>query len=305
VHDRLHTYVFATNSYGIRDVEFDPRVSHPRRVLFLGDSVTEGVDVDLQDTFVKQFEQLIKKLTGKDWQALNLALAGGSTFDEVYAYQIKGVPLHHSYVVLGFYVGNDLSDNLHFQKRPVSDGQATSLSTTRQKLVRFLAFHSQLWNLAATRLRFPLLYRWGILSIADTFLPYAKKDESPEVKLAWTLTFRALQNLEADVKEQHARLILLLIPHEIQLSQGAFDETLRLHGRNPADYERAEPQRILKGFANQNEIPTVDLLDWFNGDEHYYLEDHIHFNEVGHAKTAEALGKAFELLQQSPTSASQ
>jgi hypothetical protein len=154
-------------------------------------------------------------------------------------------------------------------------------------------------------MRFPLLYRWRILSIADTFLAYTKKYQSPEVNLSWSLTFRALQTLEADVKEQHARLILLLIPHEIQLSQGAFDKTLRLHGLNPADYERAEPQRILKAFASQNQIPAVDLLDWFNSNEHYYLEDHVHFNEVGHVKTADALGKAFELLQQSPISASQ
>lgn len=297
VHDRIGTYVFSTNSYGIRNVEFDPSISHPRRVLFLGDSLTEGVGVDLESTFVKQFETQIKTLTGKDWQALNLALAGGSTFDEVYAYEVKGAPLSHKYVVLGFYVGNDFSDNLHFQERPVSNGLATSLYTTRQRIIRTLAFHSQLWSFAATRLRSPLLYRWGIRSYSDTFLAYAKKDESPQVKFAWDLTFKALQDLEADVKKQHARLILLVIPQEIQVRQDIFDKSLRLHGWNPADYDRARPQQILKAFADQNGIPSIDLLDWFNGDDHYYLDDDTHFNKLGHTRAADALAEVFERIE--------
>jgi lysophospholipase L1-like esterase len=301
VHDRISTYAFSTNSYGIRDVEFDPSISHPRRVLFLGDSLTEGVGVDLESTFVKQFEAQIKTRTRKDWQALNLALAGGSTFDEVYAYEVKGAPLSHKYVVLGFYVGNDFSDNLHFQERPVSNGQATSLYTTRQKIIRALAFHSQLWSFAATRLRSPLFYRWGMLSYSDTFLAYAKKNESSQVQYAWDLTFMALQDLEDDVKNQHARLILLLIPQEIQVGQGVFDKTLRLHGWNPADYDRTRPQQILKAFADRNGIWTLDLLNWFNKDDYYYLADHTHFNKLGHTRAAEALTEVFERIEESST----
>lgn len=56
-------------------------------------------------------------------------------------------------------------------------------------------------------------------------------------------------------------------------------------------------RRLKDLFAEQKEMSTIDLLDWFNGDEYYYIEGEIHFNKLRDAKTAEALAKVFESLK--------
>ena len=49
---------FETNSYGFRDKKYSLKKRH-KRIIFVGDSITFGWDVELKDTYHKQLEQLM------------------------------------------------------------------------------------------------------------------------------------------------------------------------------------------------------------------------------------------------------
>ena len=292
IRDRLSAYTFATNSYGIRDIPFDSAAPHSRRVLFLGDSFTEGFGVDLEDTFVKQFERRLRQTTGDDWQALNLAIAGGSTFDEVFAYRTKGVPLAHQYVVLCVYLGNDITDNLQFQTRS-RDGQRPARGTIVQRTRGMLARHSQLWNLLAVRLHSPIFYRLGLRQGNEAFLPLVRSEESPSVREGLRLTYDAVRDLKALVEGQGARLLIVLIPHKVQVRRAMFDSALALYRVSTRDADIARPQTLLKRFAATEGIPVVDLLDHLDPTAEHYFATDIHFDRNGHLVTAAILANQF------------
>lgn len=292
IHDRLSTYTFATNSYGIRDVPFDSLAPHARRVLFLGDSFTEGFGVELEDTFVKQFERRVRQATGEDWQALNLAIAGGSTFDEVYAYRTKGMPLQHQYVLLCMYVGNDIVDNLVFQSRQ-RDRERAERGALAQRVRVTMATHSQLWNLLVTRIHSPIFYRLGLRPGSQAFLPLVRTEDSPTVRAAMRLTFDAIRELRTLVARRGAQLVIVLIPHKIQVRRSTFDSTLALYRVPPGEAERARPQRMLRQFADSLGTPVVDLLDYLDPAGEYYFATDIHFNRNGQAVTGAILADEF------------
>lgn len=293
IDDRVGRYTFATNHYGIRDREFDTANSHSHRVLFLGDSQTMGYGVDLEQAFVKQFERHLREATRQDWQALNLAIAGGSTFDELYAYRTKGLPLTHRYVILGFYIGNDVFDNIEFQTRPFNSDHP-GRRTLEQRTRMFLASHSQLWNLLVDQLHFPVFYRLGIRHGPGPFLELLSAQEPQEIQYGWQLTFAVLKELQDLVASQHAQLILLLIPHKIQLRYDAFESAAALYGISTQDLETDRPQRILRRFAKNEQIQIIDLLDYLESDERlYYFASDIHLNANGHSAIGQVLAKAF------------
>ncbi|MBK8224343.1 MAG: hypothetical protein IPK73_25335 [Candidatus Obscuribacter sp.] len=86
------------NSAGLRDREFTvSKPDHTRRIAFLGDSKTEGMQVPMEETFVKLLESRLNKNTdmseaahaGKaapDVQAINFATAGNGTLVELLHY---------------------------------------------------------------------------------------------------------------------------------------------------------------------------------------------------------------------------
>jgi hypothetical protein len=80
------------------------------RVLMVGDSFTWGASADVDSSYVDVFERDIKKVyPGLVW---NTGVPGTGTNHALFTAK-KFLPLQKSnYVILGFYTGNDFSDNL-------------------------------------------------------------------------------------------------------------------------------------------------------------------------------------------------
>lgn len=71
-----------TNRYGCRDVDFETKdkPAHIYRIAFIGDSITLGLAVSAEETFVRQFEIRANRLHPKRViQALNFGVAGYNT----------------------------------------------------------------------------------------------------------------------------------------------------------------------------------------------------------------------------------
>ena len=107
----LETFI-KINSMGLRDTEMDTWTG-TRRILVLGDSFTFGHSVNLEDTYVKRLERLFAERKGMKITVINGGVCSYSTRQEVVRLkELEGI-IKPDLVILQFFVGNDISENLN------------------------------------------------------------------------------------------------------------------------------------------------------------------------------------------------
>jgi len=103
---RLMGVDFRTNSHGLRDREFSfDRVPGKLRIVMLGDSLTVGWGVPLEQTFAKRIEQMYADV-GIDAEVINLGVGNYNTVQEVQAFLTKGYRYQPDVVVLNYFVND-------------------------------------------------------------------------------------------------------------------------------------------------------------------------------------------------------
>src|SRR5262249_47315513 len=85
-----------------------PKPVGERRVLFLGDSATEGAFVGERENFPAVFQELLAE-RGQELRVLNAGVWGMTTIDEYHLLQDKLLPLEPDVVVIGLFMANDLN----------------------------------------------------------------------------------------------------------------------------------------------------------------------------------------------------
>lgn len=99
------------NSGGWRDVEHSFENTHGTfRILVLGDSFMEGYSVELEDMFHRQIERLARK-NEINIEVINLGVGGYGTLQEYLVFREIGKRYKPNLVLLGFFMGNDVSNN--------------------------------------------------------------------------------------------------------------------------------------------------------------------------------------------------
>jgi len=109
---RLPITMIKINSDGFRDREFS--IHKPRdafRIIALGDSMTFGLGLDIEDTWPKQLENKLNALNNSiNYEVLNFGVPGYNTFEEVEMFKEKGIKYNPDMILLGFLV-NDILNN--------------------------------------------------------------------------------------------------------------------------------------------------------------------------------------------------
>lgn len=98
------------NSLGMRDREYPPtKPPGTFRILILGDSVTYGWGVSLEDIYTEKLEAMLNDVSGGNplYEVLNLAVSGYNTEQEVALLKARGIALGPDLVVIGL-VTNDI-----------------------------------------------------------------------------------------------------------------------------------------------------------------------------------------------------
>jgi len=136
--DGTRTVTYTINDLGFRDRE-DLATAKPAgtsRVLFLGDSVTFGLEVDLEETLVKQVERLLAP-HGGPVECLNLGVSGYSPLQEVALLERNGLDLAPDLVVLCYNLNDpvDFSGELGYFFRREAQG----------RLLRFGGYRTGYW----------------------------------------------------------------------------------------------------------------------------------------------------------------
>lgn len=103
---------FKTNNRGFRndkDIEYVKK-DNEIRILFLGDSQTQGYEVNQHETFSWITEYLLRQ-KGLNATAINAGVAGFGNAEELVFLENEGYKYQPDFVVLGFYA-NDTEDNI-------------------------------------------------------------------------------------------------------------------------------------------------------------------------------------------------
>jgi len=299
------------NSIGLRDRE--TAVPKPRgvfRVLAIGDSVTFGFGVRLQETYAKQLEaRLNSRLNGAVTVAevINAGIEGTGLDYYYHSLRTLGSRLEADLVLVGI-VLNDIAD--YDDEHNGSNVFPPTRPSHLQRLNRFLRLHSHFYAYTYTPLK-SLLYKSGLLDInsvyGHNFLTLGPPSERQEH--AWRSSLRRLAEIVDTARGMKMPIALVVFPMEIQLSSDTRDLYRRaLKIKLDDDAFLGTPQRRLADFARAHAVPLIDLLPRFRDAQaqglflrnHSISHDWVHPSPKGHDTAADEIFRALLRLRLLP-----
>jgi hypothetical protein len=220
---------FRTNSQGYRARPTPPRTAHPYRISFVGDSFTEAMQVEYDQTFVARLERgLAGAIPGREVICENFGVAATGPFE--YRQRIQHDVLGQAppdALVLCLFPGNDFTeptpaDGFGPDGRPRPDyfqepGVAWHVLTWLNLKSKFAHYLQRTALIAASKLKGPPDFGpwmwWSDPELAN------REAHDPAIRRARAI----FQAIEADCRRTGTRLIILIVgPTPIYLPhQGA------------------------------------------------------------------------------------
>jgi lysophospholipase L1-like esterase len=286
------------NSLGLRDHELGPADAGISRVLALGDSITFGWRVRLEESYPKLLEQLLNEIgeSPARWEVINAGVGGYDTVQELAYLKNDGLGFRPSVVTLGFCVYNDLRGDRtavvgpggRFLSTLRTDVPSEKANATLKELYQpeptrpnSLLHRSKLYSFVRRRLQNALLAR--MFSLEEHFLADGTgggfqvgsiKFPGNEADPIWIRVKTSLLELQQILLARDIPLVIVLFPTGSQI---AFQEETR------------KPQEILLRFLRANGFIVVDLLPVYSTSGHSadrLFVDPVHPSALGHRLAA-------------------
>jgi lysophospholipase L1-like esterase len=251
------------NQFGMRDHPYELVASEGvRRIAAIGDSVTFGLGVALENTYSKKLESALNREATErhGFQVMNFGISGYSTETELELFKLKARPFKPDVVVVG-YVMND----------PIHTSAVLDAITETMK------YESDFGKLA----KVSQVMAWVKLTWANVMMGidgmsvyeplYAVEGEP------WANVVESLMSFKQLSQEDGFQLVVVVFP--------------MLHDFNNYPFEQYHEQ-VLR-LLSDLDIDHIDLLppySEFGADEFRILEsDTWHPNDLGHKIAAEKL----------------
>jgi GDSL-like Lipase/Acylhydrolase family len=286
------------NSAGMRDREH-PTHKRPGvfRIMVLGDSFMEALQVPFEESFPSLLERELGERSPGHVEVMNVSVSGWGTDDELRYLNRYGRRFRPDLIVVAMTLHNDVSDNLRERFHTIRDGalverpptQASFLDYKIIELKGLLASRFQVYQLI-TRARRAREMRVEAESLSrhvnGLFMP-----ADARISRGLELTRLLLEQIRALAAEEGGRVVLVLIPLGVQVSDREF--TAFAGGTPGAQLER--PQRELKRIADRVGVDAIDLLSGFqewtaSGGADLYLSRDGHWDRPGHRLAARLVG---------------
>ena len=283
-------------SQGLRDDrEYHEPAKDALRIVMLGDSFVMGVGVALEETLTEQLERSLgERISDRRVEIVNMGVAGYSTRQELAALEARGLGYAPDLVVLGFFVGNDFSEN---SGPPLRAEDGYLVNPVRQQgmipysVRRFVKLHSQLYHFVwplQRRLRGhgAIESRDSARRIAEIFLA----DDAAAGAIT-TPSFEALDELVTACERLELRLAVILIPDHSQVVPASWDRLVQQTENDPGTYAASAPNRRLRLYLEHRGVPTLDLLPAFlerEDRDDLYLPIDKHWTASGHDVATDA-----------------
>lgn len=297
---------------------------HKFRILMLGDSFTRSVTVNEVETSQQILENLLnKKSDSKNFEVISAAMSGWGTAQELIYYRTEGRLYNPDMVLLMFYIGNDVIDNLpgkaitidgkdcYSPYYVICDGRldpsprfyAPGLEPEINQCFVGSSLLTNIWggiyqsSQLFTKLE-PLLV--ANMKRFDK-LPYYPLYISEKNKLynyAWELTIALIEQLHQDVTNNGSRFAVVLIspaevikladvnPEEVKAMYPGIPEVWKMDPDLP--HTKLSEQLSQAGIDVLNLQPTFIQYSKQMGETLYFPQDK-HWNINGNRIAAEAM----------------
>lgn len=262
-------YLRAYNAAGFRDL----MNTGSENVVILGDSFIEGEAVNNDRTIPYLLDAWNPGLAFREF-----ALGGWGTADEYRVYQAVEKEIDHHLVVLGYFVGNDLSDNLHTLARRQETDRSEAVDDEGSLLFDLhtqLRAHSRAYTFFYVNGRRVALELIGKASLEDSYI-------SPEdVESGVDATSNWLSALGDAVDANGAELLIVTLP--------SWNELIGVEGERRL---AARQRDVIRTIAEaKDNVSVLDLKDMVVSAGHEKLFGKVdkHFNELGYYLTAKTI----------------
>ncbi len=312
---------FVVNSKGFLNMETDyKKPNGVYRIVGLGDSFFTGV-VPYQNNFLRYLENELKTNQHRhdSYEVINLGVScvGPDFYNKVY--QIEGKHYNPDLVLMGFFVGNDWTDDSKelfkrlkhesgFNKKENFLQSVERYSYILSILKNLYQAYSQkgIYNLLAKKSNQEITTLGVAIDVGDDIyindaLPTfpVKEYLNIEYDRLWVFSKnysegismidfqRSIKNiLEVNqaVLDNGASLVVVIIPDEMQTNRKLLEKVIGSHGVAIADVDLYRPQKILKSQLEKNRISYIDLLEEFekmDSTDDLYRPRDTHFNIKG------------------------
>lgn len=302
------------NADGRRDVE-RPLRKPPGvfRILLLGDSFVEALQVPLQETLGRQLETRLNRAV-PPVEVVTMGVSGYGTAGQFLYYRERGRRFEADLVLLAFYPGNDVRNNspvLEPVLRPVYDasGALQRIVAKRKRVERGWLASSQAYRYFRKLLltRQPQLAAWlvrlGVVR-ADALRGEPTRDGVPgdywvyapdlpaDWQDAWVRTSALLGSLANAVRADGAQLAVVVVAGRNQVDRGSWEAVLEA---NPAmsalSWDLDGLERKLMEWCRREGVPCLSLLPSFEAHARDGSTLHFHYDghwtAAGHALAAE------------------
>jgi hypothetical protein len=272
-----------------------------RRIAILGDSMIAGLAVEEEDTLPGRLESMLERT-----EVMNFGVTASSPGQALVLHRELVSKFSPDAVVLGFFVGNDLSDSsakldhyprIYFDvdeagalvQRPYDPGRAKR-SSILNRYSRFYVWQKRATNVALQTARQKVVTIPPAMWIHSSAPP-------PDIEEAWRIVTAIFRAFRDQVK---GRFLVLVIPIGNTIYEGAFDQ------RDPS-FDRDQAERNLRAACATAEVECVFLTERFRADAagrtigSVKPEDLLYYGGTGHL-TPRGYGLAAEVLAKSLSS---
>ncbi len=305
----------ATDPRALRIAPGTTRVPDARKVLILGDSFMEAIQVEHDSSTAGLLQAALRTtLADPTLETWNAGVGGWNP--EQYRLRAEALvrETQFSAALVAVYLGNDIMQWRTPAYRPRTPTELHSLRFPRQLSARefvdallypvndFLEERSHLFVLLKSRLE-TLRMRLGLT--AAYFPPDFNKSVAEDGR--WDNTATILEEIAVAARKTGVEPIFVLLPAPYQIDPALMMQYARGFGLDTASIDAEQPNRLLAAAMTARGLRNIDVLPAFREAQragtHLYGTVDQHFTAAGHALlTAQVLPLIAEQL--SPRSAS-
>jgi lysophospholipase L1-like esterase len=320
------TYV-KINGKGLRGLEYayEP-AADTYRVLVLGDSFTAGLQVPEAGTFPRLLEtRLQAEFPQTNIEVINAGVIGYGTDNQLAYFTDEGYKYQPDLVVLAFFTGNDITDNIWYSLYELEDGRLVRVKATNpaeagtraprwaredsafRQVRSFLYANSRLYSVSIELLtlaaiqRLPALARLlvsiGLVEITQPAVNYGNIYAFrylPEE--AWRNTEALIVQLQQEVEAHGSQLLVAILPDETDVDENRRAEIYEAYAHLTKEQAVSGPvpARQLARLLDRHNIQYVQLLPvlqeyQLQTEEPLYFRYDGHWNAAGHSVAGQAI----------------
>ena len=257
------------NAMGMRDKDHaKAKPPNTARILVLGDSFMEALQVAFEDSFPSLLELGLRDRLQENVEVINCAVSGWGQDDQLAYLTEIGRAFEPDLILVAMTLHNDVLDNMEERFHTLAHDKLVARPLARRPLLERKILHVKDFFASRSHLA-QLLRKWkirGEIQNAATALDghvrelISRNGGSVDLQRGWKLTFELFKRIREVGKSMGADTAIILIPLKAQLQEDSLEEFLNSAGMSIDDVVIDKPQQEMKTFGHEANIEIIDLL---------------------------------------------